>query len=195
MPERSLLPDVNGTVTITADKALGMWEEGVPVPSDEHGDLFGSRRVSPDNKWFLKLSRPHHASDAARITTVEFERVKAMGLNVVSFANLAISPRRVVTVTPYIDGLVNLDFVEYCEQVLPVWEKYYQQVINNDRKSFLSYDAVMVEQYYRAPSFDRPFALDVEALLETGVEEAEYTLNTLLHHFRTKYEQGEKPDY
>jgi hypothetical protein len=175
-------PDINRILPVPPLEAQQLWERGrsMPASTDRHDPYYADRiRLSENGAWVVRLSRPHDALLTGSTAITEYARLRSHDVDHISFGNAAISPRRLVTVTPWTEGLRGCTSQEYKESVQQSALGYFDEVSNLPNHWYLSTEIASPEQFSVHPELIRPFLVDVGPVLHKGPELARYIVKFL----------------
>lgn len=161
------LPVLNHTLDMTPGEVGAIWSESVPMPfASERDDPEDATRIrlSNDGAWVVRRHAPAElsAEQVVENANVEFNRLRELGLNVVTFAHVpSVTERHVFTVTPWISEIAKCKRSEFRHKVAPIIDSYVQAT--EELPVRLDHAELYMHQQYSALTSDRtPFLHDVD---------------------------------
>jgi hypothetical protein len=180
-------PLVNHSLEISADEIEQLWDAGTPTADALNllpAQSYVQSKRSENGEWHLKFD-PLHDEDyfhtdltpeeRCDIHDKELARLRRLGLHVITFARVPFNEaRKVMTLTPWVEGIKEATPDQRDTYITPVVRKYYQgwlraqkYKITRNRRPYYALD-LSVEQHSTVEGRERPFLHDLDPALNNN---------------------------
>jgi hypothetical protein len=175
------VPPLNTNFNVTKSEAAKLWSSALPLDESRENYLRSDRiRRSKNGNWVVRLNIRHDAAKVGHLATREFQLLSRLGLDIVSYAHIPLSARKLITISPWVPDISEATQQQYDREAKPVWADYYEIAQRQPSEPYLSSELSLPPNHSVQQGSHKPFLHVIDPILHTaGPSLARYMVKQL----------------